>query len=227
MRDQLNYFNYFTEIEDTFVRRRGRHLFLSPLDWAMMETWQERGIPLHIVIRSIESVFDARERKPQPVRTIKTLFYCREEVEQQYAEWSASQVGASSLPESKEFGYDTESVNEHLASSIDKLRAIDRDDLREAIDRAVARLVELSDLDVTDQEVLDSSLSDIERMLEIAMVEDWRPDELVAIRKELEGELREYKREMSADAYANTFSLMLNKRLREAAGIPRLGLFFI
>src|SRR4051812_29211234 len=60
--NNLNYFNYFTEIEDTFIRRRNKHLFLSPLDWALIEGWQERGIPLHIVIRSVESVFDVFDK---------------------------------------------------------------------------------------------------------------------------------------------------------------------
>src|SRR5256885_3943463 len=89
----LNYFNYYTEIEETFVRRRGKNLFLSPLDWALIETWQERGIPLHIVIRSIESVFDVFDKQPAGTRTIKSLFYCREEIEAQYLEWTQSQIG--------------------------------------------------------------------------------------------------------------------------------------
>src|ERR1700755_2263890 len=94
-RTPLNYFNYFTEIEDTFVRRRGKHLFLSPMDWAIMETWKEQGIPLHIVLRGVEKSFDSYESRPRK-RTVKTLLYCQEEVEAQYAEWVEARVGASS-----------------------------------------------------------------------------------------------------------------------------------
>ena len=47
----LNYFSYFSEIEDTFVRRRGKHLMLSPMDWALIESWKERGVPLHVALR--------------------------------------------------------------------------------------------------------------------------------------------------------------------------------
>ena len=95
MKPAVNYFNYYTEIEDTFVRRRGKNLFLSPLDWALIEVWQERGIPLHIVLRSIESVFDVFDKQPPGTRTIKSLFYCREEIEVQYREWVTSQTGKS------------------------------------------------------------------------------------------------------------------------------------
>ena len=90
----LNYFNYFTEIEDAFIRRRGKHLLLSPMDWALIEGWKARGVPLHIVLRGVEQSFDSYEAKPRR-RSVKSLFYCQEEVEAQYAEWLESQVGAS------------------------------------------------------------------------------------------------------------------------------------
>src|SRR5688500_14905535 len=90
----LNYFDYFTEIEDTFVRRRGRHLLLSSMDWALIESWKEMGVPLHVALRGIEQAFDSYEAKPRK-RSIKTLLYCQEEVEAQYAEWLESRVGAS------------------------------------------------------------------------------------------------------------------------------------
>jgi hypothetical protein len=89
----LNYFNYFTEIEDAFVRRRGRHLLLSPMDWALIESWKEMGVPLHVALRGIEQAFDSFESKPRR-RSVKSLLYCQEEVEAQFAEWRESQTGA-------------------------------------------------------------------------------------------------------------------------------------
>jgi len=113
----LNYFNYYTEIEETFVRRRGKNLFLSPLDWALMEVWQERGIPLHIVIRSIESVFDVFDKQPPGTRTIKSLFYCRDEIEAQYTEWLAAQAGKGSEngDDNKPVAFSNETVREHIS----------------------------------------------------------------------------------------------------------------
>src|SRR5919112_4398791 len=92
-RAPLNYFNYFTEIEDAFVRRRGRHLLLSPMDWALIESWKEMGVPLHVALRGIEQAFDSFESKPRR-RSVKSLLYCQEEVEAQFAEWRESQTGA-------------------------------------------------------------------------------------------------------------------------------------
>src|SRR5438105_3999553 len=92
-RTPLNYFNYYSEVEETFIRRRGRHLYLSPVDWALIESWKEMGVPLYVALRGIERSFDSFEAKPRR-RSVKSLLYCQEEVEAQFAEWRESQVGA-------------------------------------------------------------------------------------------------------------------------------------
>ena len=132
----MNYFNYYTEIEDTFVRRRGKNLFLSPLDWALIEVWQKRGIPLHIVIRSIESVFDVFDKQPPGTRTIKSLFYCREEIEVQYTEWLTAQTGKSADDaEEAGAGFSKESVAGHIDCAIASLKANPNEAFHEDISR--------------------------------------------------------------------------------------------
>lgn len=225
----LNYFNYFTEIEETFVRRRGKNLFLSPLDWALIDGWQERGIPLHIVIRSIESVFDVYDQQPPGTRTIKTLFYCREEVEVQYGEWLTAQTGASAdeAEDASNAAHSRDAVAEHVANAISALRANPSSYLKEALERAAARLEELAPDLTDDYETIDKTLGDIERLLERAMLTNWESSHLKLLQKEVAGQLRAYKAEMDAESYKSTYDLMLLKRLREEAGIPRLGLFYL
>ncbi len=58
-----NYFNYFTEIEQRFQQRRGSLLMLSTLDWALIETWREAGVPLEAVLRGIDNAFDKHNAK--------------------------------------------------------------------------------------------------------------------------------------------------------------------
>ena len=57
----MNYFNYFTEIETRFQQRRGSLLMLSTLDWALIETWREAGVPLEAVLRGIDAAFDKHD----------------------------------------------------------------------------------------------------------------------------------------------------------------------
>ncbi len=225
----MNYYNYYTEIEDTFIRRRGKNLFLSPLDWALIEVWQERGIPLHIVLRSIESVFDVFDKQPPGTRTIKSLFYCREEIEVQYTEWTTSQTGQSveETVNAAASGFSKEAITAHIAAAIDAFNGITIKELQEELARAAVRLDEVAANLTDDFETVDATLGDIENLLDRAMLTNWNNVHLKILEKEVAGQLRQYKAEMEPDAYKNTFNLMLLKRLREEAGIPRLGLFYL
>ena len=201
---------------------------MSPLDWALMEAWQDRGIPLHIVIRSIEFVFDVYDKQPPGTRSIKTLFYCREEVEVQYTEWLTAQTGRSSETEDAiQSQFSIDAIEAHIAGAIEELEANPASNLREELDRAVARLKELA-ADLSGKfETIDKTLGDVERVLDRAMLEHWDPTGLKAIKKDVSTQLRPYKAEMDAASYQSTYELMLLKRLREEAGIPRLGLFYL
>ena len=177
----MNYFNYFTEIEDAFVRRRGKHLFLSPMDWALMETWKQQGIPLHIVLRGVEKSFDSYEARPRK-RTVKTLLYCQEEVEAQYEEWVEAHVGsstASSEPESEKTPFSFAAITEHLQRSRGALVELAKsrkqeDDLSEAITRATGLLADIekdfASGATLDTRKLEDSLTGLERMLNDAML---------------------------------------------------------
>jgi hypothetical protein len=169
----LNYFNYFTEIEDAFTRRRGKHLLLSPMDWALIESWKGKGVPLHVALRGIEKSFDSYESKPRK-RSVKSLMYCQEEVEAQFAEWLESQTGAhepaagedetrdadaapkgpaaSDEGEPRNLPFPRHVISAHLAECRDGLRrASELSDargeggpVREAFARAASRLEELA-----------------------------------------------------------------------------------
>jgi dGTP triphosphohydrolase len=226
----LNYFNYFSEIEDTFIRRRGKHLLLSPIDWALIETWQERGVPLHIVLRGIEKVFDSREQKATQKRSVKSLFYCREEIEAQYAEWLERQVGKNGSSEiedaSESSTFSSESIKTHLESVGQELNIAAKKakgDLSEVLQRVFNRLDELKQ-NFNDAESLENALGDLEKLIDEALL---KTNENKEIEIEIERNLAAYKNKMEAEVYRHTFDLMLLKRLREKAEIPRLSLFYL
>lgn len=239
----LNYFSYLTEIEDAFIRRRGKHLHLCSLDWTMMEVWKERGIPLHVVLRGIEHWFDSYESR-KPKRTANTLLYCQEEIEAQYAEWLESRVGSHddeeetrSADESKSPFPRTE-VLAHLARSLDRLSELYEerrqgtgDDLSEALSRAVSLLSEINDdyasASQPDARKLEDSLTGIERLLDDAIRQSVSDSELASAGAEIEAQVKPYKRHMDRAAFEQTRENLLRKRLREHFGVPRLSLFFL
>ena len=241
----MNYFNYFTEIEDAFVRRRGRHLFLSPLDWALMETWKQQGIPLHIVLRGVERSFDSYESRPRK-RSVKTLLYCQEEVEAQYEEWLEARVGASEHSdgagseqtdgaESEKTPFSAAAIGEHLQRCHSELVRLSQsrkeDDLTEALARAAALLQEIHD-DFSTNAVLDTrrledSLTGLERMLNDAMLVVVPAAELDALKSGIKDQLKPYRSQMETAVYNSTFDNLLLKRLREQFAVPRLSLFYV
>ena len=224
----MNYYNYYTEIEETFVRRRGKNLLLSPIDWAMIESWQERGIPLHVALRAIENVFDGFDKKPG-TRSIKGLLYCREEIEAQYEEWLRSQTGKAD--ETSETAaadsFSSETVAAHIRSIVEYLKKSANESLRDDFDRAIARLEELMTNLSEDFELVDKTLSDIESFLDKALLTNSDNVHLKNLEKEINGQLKAYKTGMEPEVYKKTFDLMLLKRLREDEAIPRLSLFYL
>ncbi len=228
---KLNYYNYFTEIEETFVRRRGRNLMLSPLDWALIEAWQERDVPLHIILRGIEKVFDSVDAAPAPRRrTVKSLTYCREEIEAQYAEWLDRQTGKAEIETSNGDAQNNgvftgEKIAEHLENSIFALKSADNPAMRENFRRAIRRLEELKANAPDDYEKTEEVLSDIECFLSDELKRNADAAHLKLVEKDAEKQLSQYKNKMKPEVYEKTFDLMITKRLREESGIPRLSLF--
>ena len=238
----MNYFNYFSEIEELFVRRRGRNLLLSPLDWALIESWQEREVPLHIILRGIEKIFDSVDLQPARKRTVKSLLYCKEEVEAQYAEWLERQVGKDGAgktqnskienqnfnakelvsPKTELFPSDTvaahlEKISLELKSAKDKAKG----DLQSDMEKVLNRLAELKRKSHA-AENLEDSLEKLDALVDESLLRNFETEKL---KGEIEKQIASYKNKMETEVYQRTFDLMLLKRLREQAEIPRLSLF--
>lgn len=237
----MNYFSYFSEIEDRFIRRRGKHLMLSPMDWALIESWKERGVPLHVALRGIEHSFDSYESKKRK-RSVKSLLYCQEEVEAQYAEWLESRVGSQDATADSEVAEEAQTLFArdvlawHLTQSLEKIkklldaRSID-DGFTEALARAAALLTEIREDFATaahsDTRKLEESLSGIDRLLDDAIRATIAPDELSSATVEIDTQLKPYEHQMDKAAFEQTRNNLLRKRLREHFDVPRLSLFYL
>jgi hypothetical protein len=244
----MNYFNYFTEIEDTFIRRRGKHLLLSPMDWALIESWKEMGVPLHVALRGVEHAFDSFEAKPRR-RTVKSLLYCQEEVEAQFAEWQEAQVGAGDAKKNGErdregaggdagLPFPRAAILEHLANAratllriCDERKRARKDDFCDALTRAASRIKELrEDFERAarpDAERLEQSLTGLEKMLDEILCASLAERELASARLAAEEQLQPYRSRMERNVFEQTLHNLMLKRLRETHGLPRLSLFYL
>lgn len=207
-----------------------------------METWKEQGIPLHIVLRGVERSFDSYESRPRK-RTMKTLFYCQEEVEAQYAEWMEARVGSSQSSETVDTDSDktlfsVAAISEHLQRNRSSLSALadsrkqaGEDDLSEALSRAAALLGEIENdfagATTSDTRTLEDSLTGLERMLNDSMLSVVTATALEELKKEVKDQLKPYRAQMETAVYNQTFNHLLLKRLREQFALPRLSLFYV
>jgi hypothetical protein len=225
-----NYFNYFTEIEEHFQRRRGTVLLLSPLDWALMETWKEAGIPLEAVLRGIDTTFDKWERRPRKTRKVNGLAFCAQEVLASAEEMKDAAVGAPSR-EPRDSGLEQPAVAAYLSRNAEALDRVALPDSAGALAKQTAAtlrsLAESLAQSALQMEDLERRLTVAEEKLFAALLAA-TPDEAVYnVRAEADRDLAPYRRNMSAPQIEQLQKQYIHKRLLEQYGVPRLSLFYM
>jgi len=225
-----NYFNYFTEIEEHFQRRRGTLLILSPLDWALMETWKDAGIPLEAVLRGVDETFDKWERRPRKTRKINGLAFCAQEVLASAEEMKDAAVGAPSK-EKRDTGLDQAAVAEYLKRNADHLDHVDLPESAQALAKETAATLRTLAASLADNAV---QMEDVERRLTVAEEKLFAallaatPDEaLYQVRAEADRDLAPYRRKMTAPQIEQLHKQYVHKRLLEQYRAPRLSLFYM
>jgi hypothetical protein len=216
----LNYFNYFTEIEEHFQRARGTSLFLlSPLDWALIETWKNSGISLEAVLRGIDASFEKYHARKQKTQRVNSLAFCAQAV---MTEAQLSAEGSNSpKPDSAPFPQDD--VHQYLLNNAAELR-----NQRDAdFESVAAKLEQLAASSCTDLEALEQQLSILEqRVIAIARTRQ-SDDAALETKRELEAQLRPYRGKMTAPQLAMLEQQYFERKILEAAKLPRLSLFYL
>ncbi len=237
----FNYFNYFTEIEEYFWKKRGAHILVSPLDWAILETWQSAGIPISAVLKGIDRAFEsyARSRRGQSGRQLKSLAYCVEAVLDAAEEEKEAAAGTgpsvATPPPAKE-QFSREEVKQFLirnanalSSAADKIS--DQIDLSGRIRKTASKIGEVllildspAQLDLED---LERRLTILEEKLSASLLSLSSEELLLNIQRDLDRQLTPYRRKMTADQLTSLERRYTKKRLFEAHGLPRLSLFYL
>jgi hypothetical protein len=237
--DGWNYFNYFTEIENYFWKKRGAHLLVSPLDWAIMETWQKAGVPLEAVLKGIDNAFESYQRSRRGAgKSLKSLAYCTDAVleaaEEQLeaATGSAPKNGNAAAKEP----FSREELRTYFAKNGAKIRegikklgpnneafAYQLRELADSLSVAATLLVSPGRLDLED---LERRLTILDEKLQAALTSHASEETMLKIRREMDRQLAVYRRKMKAEQLALVEKQYMQKRLLEEYGLPRLSLYY-
>lgn len=221
---RLNYFNFFTEVEEHFQKARGTGLFLlSPLDWALIESWKNSGIPLEAVLRGIDASFEKWRARKSRTRMVNSLAYCTQAVMEQ-AQRLADNAPALQPGAAAEAPFPLDRVRAHLESGAAALQSIEGYAEVAASVRLILSALEehLSDLQQLDQRL--TALED--RMASLARTR-LSDDDLFQMRRDLDMQLRPYRGRMSTDQIAKLEKSFLDRAVYERFSLPRLSLFYI
>ena len=228
-----NYFNYFTEIEEQFQRRRGTLLILSPLDWALMETWKDAGIPLEAVLRGIDQTFDKWDHRPRKTRKVNSLAFCAQEVLASAEEMMDAAVGAPApSKDQRDTGLDQSAVAEYLARNAGQLDQVVLPGPAQALAKETAvslraLAASLADTKAMQMEDLERRLTVAEEKLLAALLAATPDEALYQVRAEADRDLAPYRRKMTAPQIEQLHKQYVHKRLLEQYRVPRLSLFYM
>jgi hypothetical protein len=238
-----NYFNYFTEIEERFQQRRGSLLLLSTLDWALIETWRDAGVPLDAALRGIDAAFDkyeARQKKGR-MRRVNGLAWCAQAVMDAAEELREASAGASIVPsEDANTGFEHDRVAAHLEVAATSLQAANV-----ASEMCAATAIRLRELAAeirsntaekptpassrvhVDMESLERTLTVFEEKLFAALTAAAPEELLVGLKEHAARELTPYRSRMGAVQLRQVERQFVQKQLLAHYNLPRLSLFYM
>jgi hypothetical protein len=236
--ENWNYFNYFTEIEEYFWKKRGAHLLVSPLDWAIMETWQKAGVPLDAALKGIDQAFESYQRSRRGAgKPLKSLAYCTDAVLQAAEEQQEAAAGAQPAKGSgpKE-PFERPDLLAYLKRNAEMLlKAADNQAathlglagfLREAAEKLTSAETLLEAPGTLDMEDLERRLTILDEKIHAALLTHAPEELMLKIRREVDSQLAAYRRKMKAEQLALVEKQYSQKRLLDEYQLPRLSLFY-
>jgi hypothetical protein len=215
-----NYFNYFTEIEEHFQKARGTSLFLlSPLDWALIETWKNAGVPLEAVLRGIDTAFAKWRSRKAKTQMVNSLAFCAQAV------LTEAQLMAGAAQPSRGKSPPPFSIDELRTYLLGNAAAMPPEHTE--IAQALERLAGEMEKHYENLEELERRLTVLEEKLIAELRARQSEEHLLEARRELDRQLRPYRGKMTADQLTMLEKQYLERNLLEKAGLPRLSLFYM
>ena len=229
----MNYFNYFTEIEEHFQRVRNSGTFmLSPLDWALVEVWKDSGVPIEAVYKGIDRTFEKWNKRKRRMRAINSVAYCSQEILSADQKMEDGIAVSSQTPSSPSFNHDE--LAEYFQTRSNAVQIAGRNASAEFGKICRETAVSLNQLAsslqgglLPDLESIEQRLTALEERLLVAAMQKITEEEMIQVRCELDSQLVPYRSKMTTGQLALLERQFLQRQIFEVVGLPRLSLFYL
>jgi transcription termination factor NusB len=234
-----NYFEYFTEIEECYRRCRGTPVMISTLDWALLESWREAGVPLTAVLQGIERTFEKYAKRPRRFSKVNSLAYCSQAVLEAADALAAGRTDAARRPSSHapRAPFTREQIQGYLRGNARAVRdaAAKR---REAADligsaefeeaaTALERIADGIKEAPENLEPIENEVSALEEKLTASATRACAAEMLAGLRAQVQRGIAPYRSKMSAPQLDLLERQMLKRALYEHYHLPRLSTFYL
>lgn len=211
----MNYFNYFTEIEQFYQSKRESFTLLSTLDWVLIENWKDQGVPLEVVLKGIDRAFSHARRK------INSLAYCIRAIEEVIEEQKETRTDRPELPQ-----IPAEEITRYLSDLAARIDATSNA-FPEFTSKITAIAASIRAVETGSFREADQTLSALEdRLISILRVAV-EETVLVEIQREVASELGPFRSTMTTEQLAMLEQQLLKRKLLERYDVPRLSLFYL
>jgi hypothetical protein len=224
--------DYFRSIEERFCALRGAPMLLSPRDWNLIAGWWAEGIPLSLVLESLEEIFTAHRRREGETGRVNSIAYAKPEILRRFR--LRREMVAPRRGEQEEMRRLRQEVRRHLGRSARFLKeaaSAQRERDHEAL--ACMLLVAASEARRLRKECASETWDpgESEKALErldaevLASAEGSLDEaERSRIAREAEQALASHRTTMRPEAFRESLEAMRGRLLRRRFTIPRLSL---
>jgi hypothetical protein len=248
----MNYFNYFTEIEEHFVRRRGKNLIVSPMDWSLITAWRDSGVPLHVALRGIDIAMDKFfSGKRRPSERPGTLFYCHDAVMAEYSRHLEAHLGEAPPPagdtapaegagipqgEKVKEGPTQDQVLAFIRARISEIedtlaKHSFLESTSEGMNRVVSRLEEIAGTLVSgsrvELEALERDLGILDDVLIAELLPEISKEEMLEWEQTAKKELKIYRKRLPKETYEKIHANFIQGSIHRKYNIGELSLFHL
>ncbi len=235
-------FSYFAEVEECYQRARGTATLVSPLDWALIESWKEAGVPLEAVRAGVERAFAKFKKRRPSCRKINSLAYCAQEVLRAAQEYEGARPTAAAREGPRyrpnEIPFEPREVKAYLASNLGALERASETakarshaalagELSEVADALRGAEAAIAPESVVDFQDLEMRLTALEEKLTASFTRAATANELANIQREIERGLSGARRNMTVPQIESVSRQFLKRSLFEHFRVPRLSLFYM